>query len=50
MGGEAHFRFGVGGFAFSDTNMLVSPKRNSGVGGLTQRQDPTQMFLRRSGI
>ena len=50
MGGEAHFRFGVGGFAFSVTNMLVSPKRNSGVGGLTQRQDPTQMFLRRSGI
>ena len=33
-----------------DTNMLVSPMRNCGVGGLSQRQDPTQMFLRRSGI
>ena len=36
--------------AFSDTNMLVSPTQNSGVGGLSQRQGPTQLFLRRSGI
>ena len=28
--------------AFSDTNMLVSPTQNSGVGGLSQRQGPTQ--------
>ena len=31
-------------------NMLVSPTRNCGVGDLSQRQDPTQMVLRRSGI
>ena len=30
--------------AFSDTNMLVSPAQNSGVGGLSQRQGPTQLF------
>ena len=30
--------------AFSDTNMLVSPTQNSGVGGLSQRQGPTQLF------
>ena len=32
--------------------MLVSPKRNCGVGGLSQRQrqDQTQMVLRRSGF
>ena len=36
--------------AFLDTNMFVSPKRNCGVGGLSQRQDPTRMVLRRSGI
>ena len=36
--------------AFSDTNMLVSPTKNSGVGGLSQRQGTTQLFLRRSGI
>ena len=50
VGGDAHLRVGVGGDAFSDTNMLVSPTQNSGVGGLSQHQDPTQMFLRRSGI
>ena len=33
---------------FLDTNMLVYPTRNCGVGGLSQRQDPTQMVLRRS--
>ena len=36
--------------AFLDTNMLVSPTRNCGVGGLSQRKDPRQMVLRRSGI
>ena len=36
--------------AFLNTNMLVSPTQSCGVGGLSQRQDPTQMFLRRSGI
>ena len=30
--------------AFSDTNMLVSLTQNSGVGGLSQRQGPTQLF------
>ena len=37
-------------FAFSDTNMLVSPRRKCGVGGVSQRQDPTPMVLRPSGI
>ena len=55
---------GVGGFseilafalgetqilAFLDTNMLVSPTQNSRVGDIAQRDGPTQMFLRRSGI
>ena len=36
--------------AFLDTTMLVSPTKNCGVGGLSQRQDPTQMVLRCSGI
>ena len=30
--------------ALSDTNMLVSQTQNSGVGGLSQRQGPTQLF------
>ena len=53
VGGNANFRFGVGGkpvFAFLDTNMFVSPRRNCGVGGLSQWQDPTQKVLPRSGI
>ena len=29
-------------FAFLDTNMLVSQTQNSGIGGLGQRQAPTQ--------
>ena len=33
-----------------DTNMLVSPTQNSGVGGTAQRQPPTPGILRRSGI
>ena len=33
-----------------DTNMLVSPMQNSGVGGIAQRQPPTPGMLRRSGI
>ena len=36
--------------AFLDTNMLVSPTRNCGIGGLRECKDPTQMVLRRSGI
>ena len=36
--------------AFLDTNMSVSPTQNCDVGGLSQRKDPTQMVLRRSGI
>ena len=31
-----------GVFAFLDTNMLVSPTQNSGIGGLGQRKAPTQ--------
>ena len=31
--------------AFFDTNILVSPKGNCGVGGLSQREDPTQMVF-----
>ena len=33
-----------------DTNMLVSPTQNSGVGGIAQRQPPTPGILRCSGI
>ena len=36
--------------AFLDTNMLVSSTPNCGVWGLSQRKDPLQMVLRRSGI
>ena len=35
---------------FLDTDMFVSPMRNYGNGGLSQRKDPTRMVLRRSGI
>ena len=35
---------------FVDTNMLVSPTQNCGVGGLSQCKDQTQIVLRRSGI
>ena len=47
VGGNASFRFCVGEMqilAFSDTNMLVSPTQNSGVGGLSQSQGPMQLF------
>ena len=33
-----------------DTNMLVSPTPNSGVGGIAQRQTPMPGILRSSGI
>ena len=36
--------------AFLNTNMLVYPKRNCGVEGLSQCKDPMRMVLRRSGI
>ena len=36
--------------AFLDTNMLVSPTRYCGVGGLSHGQDLTQMVLRSGGI
>ena len=36
--------------AFLGNNMLVYPTQNCGVGGLSQRKDPPQMVLRRSGI
>ena len=39
-GRKANFIFCI----FSDTNMLVSSKQNSGVGGLSQRQGPTKLF------
>ena len=53
VGGNTNFTVCVGGnanFTFLDTKMLVFPMRNCGVGGVCQRQDPTQMVLRRSGI
>ena len=50
---NANFRFGVGGLASGnpnihilDTNMLVSPTQNAGVGGISQRQPPTADILR----
>ena len=36
--------------ALLDTNMLVSHKGNCGVGGLSQRRDPTRMVVLRSEI
>ena len=51
--GNANFRFGVEVtqiLAFLDTSMLVSPTRNCGVGGLSQREDPMRMAWLRSGI
>ena len=45
VGGPA---FGPQGF--TDTNMLVFPRRNHRVGGLSQRKDLTGMVLRCSGI
>ena len=57
VGANANFRFGVGGLASGntnshilDTNMLVFPTQNSGVGGITQRQPPTPGILRSGGI
>ena len=50
VGGNANFIFCIGCNAFLDTNMLLSQTRNCGIGGISQRQDPTQMVLRRSGI
>ena len=52
-GGNANFSVRIGGnanFNDLDTNMLVSPTRKSHVGGITQRQDPTPVVLRCSGI
>ena len=31
--------------AFLDTNMLVSPTRNSRIGGIAQRDGPTSVFM-----
>ena len=36
--------------AFLDTDMLVYPTQICGFGGLSQREDPSQMVLRHSGI
>ena len=54
---NANSRFGVGvlasgnaNFQILDTNMLVSPMQNSGVGGIAQRQPPTPDILRSGGI
>ena len=35
---------------FLDTNMLLSPTQSYGIEGLSQREDPTRMVLRCSGI
>ena len=49
-------RLGVGsiklvvGFRDGDTNMLVSPLRNGSVGGINQRDGPTRVVSRCSGI
>ena len=43
--GNSNFMFRIGGNAnfsvFRDTNMLVYPMQNCGVGGINQRKDPT---------
>ena len=41
---------GNANFQILDTNMLVSPMQNSGVGGIAQRQPPTPDILRSGGI
>ena len=57
VGDNANFRFGVRGLASGnanfhilDTNMLVSPTQNAGVGGIALRQPPTPGILRSGGI
>ena len=50
VGANANFRFGVGGLASGDTNMLVFPTQNSAVGGIAQLQPPTPCILRSGGI
>ena len=50
VGGNANVMFRIGVtqiLAFLGTNMLVYPTQNCGVGGLSQSEDPTRMFLRR---
>ena len=41
---------GKANFHILDTNMLVSPTQNSGVGDIAQRQPPTQGILCSGGI
>ena len=41
---------GNANFHILDTNMLVSSTQKSGVGGIAQRQPPTQGILRSGGI
>ena len=41
---------GNANFHSLDTNMLVFPTQNSGVGGIAQRQPPTPGILRSDGI
>ena len=53
VGGNANFMFCVGGNAYLGVfryQHVGIPKAKCGVGGLSQRQDPTQKVLRRSGI
>ena len=57
VGANANFRFGVGSltsgnanFHILDTNMVVSPMQNSGVGGIAQHQPPTPGILISGGI
>ena len=42
--------FALGPQSFSDTDMLVSAMQKSRVGGITQREDPTQRGLCCGGI
>ena len=53
VGRNANFSIHVGAtqtLAFLDTNMLVSPTQNSRVGGIAQREAPTQGVMHCSGI
>ena len=54
VGDNANFSVRVGGNAnlsiFRYQHIGVSPMRNCGVGGLSQREDPSRMVLHRSGI
>ena len=47
---DLYATYSCGGLALGVMQMLVFPMRNCGTGGLSRREDPTRMVLRRSRI